>query len=246
MVKSSRRVSSSGNSYDFFKVYLPDFSSNLLEIPPAFVEHFNGIIPNEAMLKDHTGRLWHVRLEELDGAVIIGNGWQPFASEHSLEYGDFLIFEYDGISMFDVKIFGINGCKKEQALETYRMTTGSSGNSPLEEPKELVAYAKPDNPSFASHVDRQACSRIYIPKKVLKEYGIKLHPDMKLRDQDGKKWSVVVSFRDDGRIYLTVGWNDFRQKHKVRMGDKCIFEFVCTSGNICKEMKVQVVHKFCK
>lgn len=82
-------------------------------LPPAFVTKLKGSIPSNATLKDHKEKLWHVKMEKGDQGLTITNGWQHFADEHSLEFGDFLVFIYDGSSHFDVKIFGKNGCKKE-------------------------------------------------------------------------------------------------------------------------------------
>ncbi|XP_052195326.1 putative B3 domain-containing protein At5g66980 isoform X2 [Diospyros lotus] len=101
---------------EFFKVYLPFQSSRMLRVPPAFVKHFNGSIPNNAILKDLSGRLWHVEVEEAENGVFLKNGWQRFASDHFLEHGNFLVFRYDGNSLFDVKIYGNNGCMKEETL----------------------------------------------------------------------------------------------------------------------------------
>lgn len=45
---------------EFFKVYLPDQNSQRLRVPPDFVKHFNETIPNNAILKDLGGKIWHV------------------------------------------------------------------------------------------------------------------------------------------------------------------------------------------
>ena len=39
-------------------------------------------------------------------------GWEVFASERCLKYGDFLVFKYHKTSLFEVHIFGKNGIKK--------------------------------------------------------------------------------------------------------------------------------------
>lgn len=66
---------------------------------------------------------------------------------------------------------------------------------------------------------------------------------MMLRDQNGRNWPVKISFRTNGRIVITGGWSDFWREQKLEAGDKCVFEFVLTRGNMSKEMKVQVVRK---
>ena len=87
----------------------------LQSIPQAFIKHFNGTIPKKAILKDQTGKSWHVGLEQSNRRLCFKNGWQCFASDHSLEFGDFLIFKFNRSSLFEVKIFSKTGCKKEEA-----------------------------------------------------------------------------------------------------------------------------------
>ncbi|XP_050944654.1 putative B3 domain-containing protein At5g66980 isoform X2 [Cucumis melo] len=92
---------------------LPPVSSWIYSIPPAFVKYFNGRIPSEAIIRDQSGKSWHVTLEELKNIVFFKDGWQEFVDSHHLKRGYFLVFQYDGSHVFDVKIFGKNGCKKE-------------------------------------------------------------------------------------------------------------------------------------
>ena len=133
--------SEKGKDMEFFKVCLPEFSSrklvcsslisvtslrgysfpvglnikiNLQVIPPAFVNILEKPLPNQVVLLDEIGRLWNVetKTEEGVGDVVFKKGWEKFANDHSLEFGDFLVFSYDAVSRFSVKIFDKNGCKK--------------------------------------------------------------------------------------------------------------------------------------
>lgn len=85
-------------------------------IPPAFIKHFNGTIPKKAILIDHAGKSWPVGLEQIDDRVCFKYGWQRFASDHSMEFGDFLIFKYNKSYLFEVKIFSKTGCKKDESV----------------------------------------------------------------------------------------------------------------------------------
>ncbi|PKH57129.1 hypothetical protein CRG98_050300, partial [Punica granatum] len=85
-------------------------------IPSDFLKQFKGKIPNQATLKDHAGRSWSVQLKEVGSKLFIKNGWEEFVTDHSLGFGDFLIFSYyHSTSVFHVKIFGKNGCRKKRA-----------------------------------------------------------------------------------------------------------------------------------
>lgn len=88
----------------------------LQHIPQGFVKQIKGKLPNKATLADYTGRSWSVQLLEVGSRLFIKNGWEEFAADHSLAFGDFLVFCYHhSSSVFHVKIFGKNGCKKERA-----------------------------------------------------------------------------------------------------------------------------------
>ncbi|RID44048.1 hypothetical protein BRARA_I00870 [Brassica rapa] len=114
MVERSEKGSYARKDMEFFKVCLPEFSSRKLVIPPAFVNILEKPLPNQVVLLDEIGRLWNVetKTEEGVGDVVFKKGWEKFANDHSLEFGDFLVFSYDAVSRFSVKIFDKNGCKK--------------------------------------------------------------------------------------------------------------------------------------
>ncbi|XP_059623762.1 putative B3 domain-containing protein At5g66980 [Cornus florida] len=117
------KSSSSDNNPEFFKVYFPQKSSQQLCVPPDFVKHFNGTIPTKAILKDLCGKFWHVEMEDVENGVFIKNGWQSFVNHYSIELGDFLVFRYNGNSIFDVRIFGKSGCMKENTLAIEKTAT---------------------------------------------------------------------------------------------------------------------------
>lgn len=99
----------------FFKVFMGDFTDKL-RIPPAFNKKFNGKFVNESKLRCCTGRVWPVKLEKHEGNIFFKTGWKGFVKDNSLEDGDFLVFSYDGHSLFDVEIFDKSGCEKVVAL----------------------------------------------------------------------------------------------------------------------------------
>ncbi|XP_023632897.1 putative B3 domain-containing protein At5g66980 [Capsella rubella] len=107
-----------GKDLEFFKVFLPEFSSHELVIPPAFIDLLVGKpLPKEAFLLDEIGRLWRVEIKTEDTeerfCVSFQKGWECFAKDQSLEFGDFLVFSYDGGSRFSVTIFAKDGTKKD-------------------------------------------------------------------------------------------------------------------------------------
>ncbi|KAI4367408.1 hypothetical protein MLD38_023148 [Melastoma candidum] len=104
--------SSSPRCLEFFKVFIPSFSSRQLRVPPDFVKQCE-IIPRKVILRELSGRSWNVGLLENAGGLFIKNGWSEFVKDNDLQFGDCLLFEYDMSSVFHIKIFGRNGCRKD-------------------------------------------------------------------------------------------------------------------------------------
>ena len=50
------------------------------------------------------GGIWQVGLKKSDNNIWFCNGWQDFVEYHSICYGYFLVFKYEGISSFHVLI----------------------------------------------------------------------------------------------------------------------------------------------
>ncbi|XP_022642858.1 putative B3 domain-containing protein At5g66980 [Vigna radiata var. radiata] len=100
---------------EFFKVFLTRRGSTQLQIPRSFTKFFTGIPPCKVVLVEQDGKHWDVKVEIIEGGLVFKSGWQEFAKEKKLEDCDFLVFEYDGKTTFNVKIFGKTGCRKVAA-----------------------------------------------------------------------------------------------------------------------------------
>ncbi|KAF3592442.1 hypothetical protein DY000_02024119 [Brassica cretica] len=110
--------SSLGVKYSFFSWKLINIKIKVQVIPQAFINILDKPLPKRVVLVDEIGRLWDV--ETKTGVVVFRQGWEKFANEHSLEFGDFLLFRYNGESRFDVTIFAKDGCKKD--LDRFRVS----------------------------------------------------------------------------------------------------------------------------
>lgn len=101
----------------FFKVYLPEKSSNRLHIPGAFIAHLSPSKPEKVMLINHIGEYWHVNVAYCDKGVFFLDGWQKFVKDNSLETADILVLKYDGDCWFNVKIMGKSGIEKTESYK---------------------------------------------------------------------------------------------------------------------------------
>ncbi|KAJ9170776.1 hypothetical protein P3X46_018856 [Hevea brasiliensis] len=109
--------------------------------------------------------------------------------------------------------------------------------------KMARAYVTPQNPHFVTIMSRSTQYVVHVHKSVVKQHNLKLQETMTLCDENGQSWPVNLIFRDDGRIHINEGWRNFHRKHKLAIGDMCIFEFMPTEDDICDVLQVQIVRK---
>ncbi|KAJ6916146.1 B3 domain-containing transcription factor VRN1-like [Populus alba x Populus x berolinensis] len=55
-------------------------------------------------MKVPSGATWKVELLKHKDEVSFAKGWEKFIAYYSIDYGDFLVFEYQGNSLFNVFI----------------------------------------------------------------------------------------------------------------------------------------------
>ncbi|KAM5578668.1 B3 domain-containing transcription factor VRN1-like [Rosa sericea] len=90
----------------FFQIILEDTSRDIkIRIPKKFVMKYGEDVSNSACLKLPSGSEWEVELTRCNGKVWFEKGWPEFSKFCSLDYGDFLVFRYEGNSIFQVCIF---------------------------------------------------------------------------------------------------------------------------------------------
>jgi hypothetical protein len=87
-------------------------------IPDGFVRQMEGTTRGLVSLTGPSGNTWQVRLVEQDNHLFLYHGWSTFVGDHHLEYGDLLVFRYEGHLHFTVQVFGENACEKEAAFHT--------------------------------------------------------------------------------------------------------------------------------
>lgn len=77
----------------------------------------------------------------------------------------------------------------------------------------------------------------------MRDENISLKPNIVLRDEEGTLWPATVSFTSQNRISVTAGWSKFYTGHKLRINDKCEFEFVLERGNVCQQLNVKITRR---
>ncbi|KAF4373542.1 hypothetical protein F8388_025236 [Cannabis sativa] len=245
----------------FFKVFIPKFSSKHMLIPPDFVQRFISRVPKKVIIRHTNGKCWVVALGmSLEKDLYFENGWEEFVRDQMLNYGDSLVFKYHGHSLFEVDIFGQNGCmkgigvpskmmgkkeeetlKKEELLDSYMHAHNeeiSINGSTKKSSSSTKHVPMKKNPCFVATIGNSKIHSymLYIPQPV--HNGVKFKPNTKLRYHNGKLWPVRISNWKDGRCFLTAGWRRFREENDLKANDKYVFELVLAKENECEEIKV--------
>jgi len=109
------------------------FIINLLQaLPKTFSDNLKKKLPENVTLKGPSGVVWSIGLNTRGDTVYFVDGWRRFVKDHSLKENDFLVFKYNGESLFEVLIFdGESFCEKAASyfvLECGQAHTEQRGN----------------------------------------------------------------------------------------------------------------------
>ncbi|KAL5071960.1 hypothetical protein RYX36_022847 [Vicia faba] len=96
-----------------FTQFLHDDFQQQLALPKTFSDNLKKKLPENVVLKGPSGVVWNIGLVIRDDSVYFVNGWERFVKDHSLKENDFLVFKYNGESLFEVLVFDGNSfCEK--------------------------------------------------------------------------------------------------------------------------------------
>ncbi|KAK4373468.1 hypothetical protein RND71_008852 [Anisodus tanguticus] len=96
----------------FYKIILDPGQIEELRIPSEFVKHIIEETVETTLIKWLCGKYWNMKLCEDENGMFFHGGWKKFSVEQHLEWGDFLLFQYDGRMTFYVRIFDKNGLER--------------------------------------------------------------------------------------------------------------------------------------
>ncbi|KAL4581836.1 hypothetical protein LXL04_006368 [Taraxacum kok-saghyz] len=254
MVEHQTGVLNSEQWPQFFKLYMPAHCSTQLRIPPAFLKYFGDSLPFKFTLQTSPTNSWEVHMNKIDDDVYFKTGWEKFAQDNLLEFGDFLIFYYHGGSNFYVSISGINNCLKDINITNNNIqnqpTVTPLQESETEETSNSHKQAtegieiEDSNLSFEITVQPSYIKNGFMnmPKRVFYDV-VKENRPMRVKLQHlGRTWDVMVSYRCE-RIKLTSGWKEFARENCLGVGDVCCFkvvdikpDFYLLDVSFCREM----------
>ncbi|KAK9012422.1 hypothetical protein V6N11_040477 [Hibiscus sabdariffa] len=104
------------------------------KIPVKFVRKYGSGISSPVFLKVPSGALWEVELTKSGSEVFLQRGWSDFVQHYSLDLEDFVVFRYEGHSLFNVIIFDKGGSEIEYIhAENHTLNAQSQGTQAKQE-----------------------------------------------------------------------------------------------------------------
>ncbi|KAI4375718.1 hypothetical protein MLD38_013552 [Melastoma candidum] len=82
-------------------------ASFLQRIPDNFVRKVRDELSAVSTLNVPDGSVWHIGIQKIDNKFWFHEGWQNFAEHYSIGVGYFLVFGYEGNSIFNIYIFNL-------------------------------------------------------------------------------------------------------------------------------------------
>uniref|UniRef100_A0A803KP30 TF-B3 domain-containing protein n=1 Tax=Chenopodium quinoa TaxID=63459 RepID=A0A803KP30_CHEQI len=150
--------------------------------------------------------------------------------------------DYNGNATFTVEIFGVNGCKKEEATATNGQphvdARGTKTKSQVT--TNVRRRTIPLNNIRFRRVYEGCLYDLFIPAGIFKTYNIVApKPNhsgtILLRNQRGYSLEVKFWKRVD-RFALSHGWREFQINSDIDKGDECEFEVILGEGRKIKEI----------
>ncbi|KAA3456234.1 B3 domain-containing protein [Gossypium australe] len=184
---------------NFCKVYLATHSLRSTLIPATAI--VCPLTPATATLRNCNGQCWQVDLVKCDNMMYFRKGWRRFIDENSVLNENFLIFNYVGGCVFDVKIYGFDACEKsipcvvseEEESESEpedddsddANDEGADSTEVKDEEIHPEDYVQHLNPYFVVKTTKssQRTNELYIPTGIAKDFGVSL--------EDGEKITFV-------------------------------------------------------
>nr|XP_016473039.1 PREDICTED: B3 domain-containing protein REM8-like [Nicotiana tabacum] len=211
----------SPNKPHFLKPILPGFKHGI-KIPLGFLKYLKDHDHIEHAILIRGSKKWLVKVNGRH----LEEGWEKFAEDHDLQLGDMLVFGHEGNMEFEVSIFHSNQCERE--YEEEQKVHNVEETSKKFEFKGIDTHKLFSQSRFVCTV-RPYCLQndiLNIPKQFAWANGlINKKCDLIIRDERQRSWNLVVRSYSTN-VYISGGWNEIRDIHCLKEGDRIMFEVV--------------------
>ena len=116
----------------------------LQRLPVKFVREFGDKLSRVATLTVPNGCIWQVGLEKANNNLWFCDGWREFVEYHSINYGYFLVFKYEGNSKFDVLVFDMTATEIKYPSNWDETRQGNPNENEMSTPHEMYAKQEVD------------------------------------------------------------------------------------------------------
>lgn len=79
-------------------------------------------------LSGPSGNRWAVKLINENGELYLARGWPTFVMDHAIRQWHFLVFKFDGVDTFKVKIYRPTGCEEKASFRAKPSQSGDDTN----------------------------------------------------------------------------------------------------------------------
>ncbi|XP_074307408.1 B3 domain-containing protein REM20-like isoform X2 [Silene latifolia] len=83
---------------------------------------------------------------------------------------------------------------------------------------------KPTPSFFKLYLPEHNSNKLLIPPPFIKYFNGCIPKVVKLWNLQGKLWKVKLEVVQDGRVYMTKGWNEYVRNHSLVRGDFLVFK----------------------
>ncbi|KAK1383359.1 hypothetical protein POM88_021094 [Heracleum sosnowskyi] len=230
----------------FVKVLFKGFSKKLM-IPRKYVSLHRETLGKECVLwPTHTRDSYRVKTKKIEDELYFKKGWKVFARDHSLKYGDLLVFRHVQNSEFDVDVLDMSGTPREPVVSenqpvarpryTGRQKRNIVETAALTAAETLISSS--EFPSFKvmmkpAYLKPGGC--LYVPAHFAKKH-MKDAPKNVRIEFLGKEWKVNVPRRRpcEPRTFINAGWSDLVRERNLQEDDVCVFQLINTKDYTLK------------
>jgi len=153
-------------------------------------------------LNDSSGQQWKVKVSEVNGSFVFGEGWSSFSLGLGLKVGYLLVFNYIKDLHFDVKIYDTSACEKLGFSKKRDQKKRSRGKivSPVRD--GILVRQEPNAPKM-----KRQCSEVDLDlPQNSKESGQLMHISDHCEDPcNSKSLEFDQSHGDDGTMKIENG-----------------------------------------
>ncbi|XP_026446934.1 B3 domain-containing transcription factor VRN1-like [Papaver somniferum] len=220
-------------SPQFFKVVIPNVTTQHLRIPSDFMKHTSNEESDRAILEGPTGSQWHVKLCKTEKGTFLQDGWQDFfkfllipikaviivEKEHSGTVKPVFIYETGIEAVAEKRI-------KREDIPMLIPSDSESQEKTITEDKDAAESFSSIHPYFKiqmAHVHVILSFVLHTPREFSKKYLPSADAKIILRNPSGNCFTVNFINRK-GRHYFAGGWRAFVREAQLKKGDICVFK----------------------